>query len=72
MQAKTLILSLSWADDRVVLERMRDLYKGRLSGLSTAEAVRNSSLRMLQARRRAGRSTHPFFWGAFVASGDWR
>ena len=27
---------------------------------------------MLAHRRATGQSTHPFFWGAFVAAGDWR
>jgi CHAT domain-containing protein len=27
---------------------------------------------ILEARRKAGRSTRPFFWGGFVATGSWR
>jgi len=27
---------------------------------------------MLSARRANGESTHPYYWAAFVASGDWR
>ena len=41
-------------------------------GMGTAEAVREASLKVLERRRRRGRSTHPFYWGAFVAAGDWR
>jgi CHAT domain-containing protein len=40
--------------------------------LDTAEAVREASLKVLRGRRRAGQSTHPFYWGAFVAAGDWK
>ena len=38
----------------------------------TAESVRRADRSVLEARRASGRSTHPFFWGAFVAAGDWR
>jgi len=39
--------------------------------METAAAVREASLRVLRRRREAGESTHPFYWGAFVAAGDW-
>jgi CHAT domain-containing protein len=40
--------------------------------LSTADSVRRASLTVLNERREAGESTHPFYWAAFVAAGDWR
>jgi CHAT domain-containing protein len=52
---------------------MRALYEGRLSRqLNTADAVREASLTVLRTRRARGQSTHPFYWAAFVAAGDWR
>ncbi len=69
---RTLITSLWKVDDESTTEWMRDLYEGRLNGMTTAESVRHASLVMLEARRSAGRSTNPFFWGAFAAAGDWR
>jgi CHAT domain-containing protein len=49
------------------------LYEGRLKKkLTTADAVQRASLTVLQARRAAGESTHPFYWAAFVGAGDWR
>jgi len=52
---------------------MKALYQGRLEhGLDTADAVRRASLSVLHERRAAGESTHPFYWAAFVAAGDWR
>ena len=69
---RTLIMSLWRVEDEAAREWMRELYGGRLSGLSTAESVRQASLRILDARRKAGDSTHPFSWGAFVTTGDWR
>jgi CHAT domain-containing protein len=52
---------------------MRALYEGRLNKqLSTADAVREASLTVLRERRARHLSTHPFYWAAFVAAGDWR
>ena len=40
--------------------------------LDTPDSVRAASLRLLGDRRAHGESTHPFYWAAFVAAGDWR
>lgn len=69
---RTLITSLWKVEDDVTREWMRHLYEGRLRDLSTSEAVRDASVAVLNARRAKGLSTDPFFWGAFVAAGDWR
>jgi CHAT domain-containing protein/Tfp pilus assembly protein PilF len=69
----TLIMSLWAVHDEPTREWMRELYAARLEhGLSTPDAMRRASLRVLERRRDAGRSTHPFYWGAFVAAGGWR
>lgn len=70
--AGTLIISLWGVEDRATADWMRELYAGRIAGLSTADAVRRASLAILSRRRDAGLGTHPFYWGAFVASGKWR
>jgi len=71
--ARTVIMSLWSVDDAATRTWMRALYEGRLNkGLNTADAVRSASLTVLQARRARGQSTHPFYWAAFVAAGDWR
>jgi CHAT domain-containing protein/tetratricopeptide (TPR) repeat protein len=70
--AATVIMSLWKVEDTSTREWMRALYEGRLQGMSTIEAVRHASKSLLDSRRARGRSTHPFFWGAFVATGDWR
>jgi CHAT domain-containing protein len=71
--AHTIIMSLWSVADQSTRNWMRALYEGRLERhLSTADAVHDASLRMLQSRRAAGQSTHPFFWAAFVAAGDWK
>ena len=70
--ASTLIMSLWEVKDEAAREWMQALYRARLGGVSTADAVRSAHLSTLEARRRQGRSTHPYYWGPFVAVGDWR
>lgn len=70
---RTIIMSLWSVEDQSARAWMRSLYDGRWrKGLSTADAVQQASLRLLQERRAHGQSTHPFYWAAFVAAGDWR
>jgi CHAT domain-containing protein/predicted negative regulator of RcsB-dependent stress response len=71
--ARTVIMSLWSVDDEATRVWMRALYNGRLARrLDTADAVREASLSVLRQRRAAHQSTHPFYWAAFVAAGDWR
>jgi CHAT domain-containing protein/tetratricopeptide (TPR) repeat protein len=70
--ARTVIMSLWSVDDQATRQWMRALYYERLKkGLDTADAVREASLTVLKERRAKGLSTHPFYWAAFVAAGDW-
>jgi CHAT domain-containing protein len=71
--ARTVIMSLWPVEDETTRAWMRALYEARFTrGLGTAESVRQASLDLLRRRREAGQSTHPFYWGAFVAAGDWK
>lgn len=71
--ARTVIMSLWAVKDEAAHAWMRALYDARLAnGHDASGAVREASLQVLRARRTGGSSTHPFFWGAFVATGDWR
>jgi CHAT domain-containing protein len=71
--ARTVIMSLWPVDDEDALRWMTSVYQRRFQrGAGTMEAVRGSSLEQLRRRRRAGLSTHPFYWAAFIAAGDWR
>jgi CHAT domain-containing protein/tetratricopeptide (TPR) repeat protein len=70
---RTVIMSLWPVDDQATRVWMRALYQGRLQQrLTTAEAMHNASLSVLRNRRANHQSTHPFYWAAFVAAGDWR
>ena len=47
------------------------LYAARSGGASSAAvALQSPSRTVLTARRKEGRSTHPFYWAAFSASGE--
>jgi len=70
---RSLIMSLWSVEDESAREWMKALYEAHLiQGKGTAESVRDASLAVLSDRRAKGLSTHPFYWGAFVAAGDWR
>ena len=68
--ARTLVMSLWPVTDHDAREWIVDLYRARLAGRSTAEAIRIAHRAVLEARRAAKVSTHPFFWGAFLAAGN--
>jgi CHAT domain-containing protein len=68
----TLVMSLWDVEDVATLRWMERLYRARLDGATTVDAVRSASMEVLEERRSSGKSTHPFYWGAFVAVGDWR
>jgi CHAT domain-containing protein len=71
--ARTVIMSLWSVEDESTSRWMREFYDARLSDdLSTAEAAREASLSVLRARRARGQKDGPLYWGAFVATGDWR
>ena len=69
----TVIMSLWSVEDEATRVWMKALYEGRLKRqLSTADAVHDASVMVLRQRRAKGLSTHPFYWGSFVAAGDWK
>jgi CHAT domain-containing protein len=71
--ARTVIMSLWPVDDEDTRRWMTGVYERRFAaGAATTEAVRESTLEQLRRRRRTGSSTHPFYWAAFIAAGDWR
>lgn len=71
--ARTVITSLWNVEDESARQWMYELYRQHWEkGRPTAEAVREASLVLLKKRRDEGSSLHPFYWGGFVATGDWR
>ncbi len=69
--ARTVISSIWSVDDAATRAWMQQLYRARFEeGADAAEAVRAASLASLRNRRARGLSDHPFYWAAFVATGD--
>ncbi|MGD0941736.1 MAG: CHAT domain-containing tetratricopeptide repeat protein [Terracidiphilus sp.] len=70
--ARTVVMTLWPVEDDSARQFMHELYAQRL-GLhaSTANSVWNTERKLLLARRAAGKSTHPWYWAGFVASGAW-
>ena len=70
--AKTVIMSLWPVEDKTTEQWMGTLYREHfLNGKDTAKSVRAATLQILRQRRAKHQSTHPFYWGAFIAAGDW-
>jgi CHAT domain-containing protein/tetratricopeptide (TPR) repeat protein len=70
--ARTVIMSLWSVEDIATRRWMASLYDARLrKNLGTAESVREANIAILRDRRARGLSTHPFYWAAFIAAGDW-
>jgi CHAT domain-containing protein/tetratricopeptide (TPR) repeat protein len=70
--AGTLVISLWATEDQATSDYMKQLYRERLAGAAWPEALRHASLSLIAARRAAGLSNDPYYWGAFVAAGDWK
>jgi CHAT domain-containing protein len=70
--ARTVVTTLSQVADSRTTSLMLDLYKRRLSGQSTVDAVRMVQLERLREQRRRYNRVHPSLWGGIIAEGDWR
>ena len=66
--ARTVIASQWAVEDESAREWMTALYAAPAG--SAAEALQSASRQILEQRRREQRSTHPFYWAAFSASGE--
>ena len=65
------VLSLWQILDEATSELMVSYYKRLLAGEGRSEALRQTQLEMLRSENRDGHS-HPYYWAAFIQSGDWR
>lgn len=66
--ARQVVSSLWPVDDAATQQWMLRFYQARLQR-GVVQAVRTASAAELRARRASSQSTHPFYWGGFVASG---
>ncbi len=69
--AHTVITALWRIDDRATRDLMSSLYRNRLQGRSTVDALRAAQLDRLHRERRRNR-VHPASWGGIITEGDWR
>jgi CHAT domain-containing protein len=67
--ARAVIASRWPVGDESTREWMEPLYAARARGEGAGAAVGTACRTVLAARRANGRSTHPFYWAAFDASG---
>ncbi|MGD0631690.1 MAG: CHAT domain-containing tetratricopeptide repeat protein [Terracidiphilus sp.] len=71
--AKTVVMTLWPVDDAIARRFMRSLYAERFARQRTsADAAWLATRSLLAERRAAGKSTHPWYWAGFVASGAWQ
>ncbi len=69
----TVIMSLWDVDDEATRRWMQQLYLGRFERKeTTVDSMWEASREVLEWCRESLGTDHPFFWGAFVAAGDWR
>jgi CHAT domain-containing protein len=69
---RTVVMSLWNVEDESARRWMTALYDGLLKQhVGTSRALQAASRQILAERRRRGESTHPYYWGGTVASGDW-
>ena len=66
--ARSQVISLWFVDDEGTKDWMVDYYQRLKQGVGRSAAVRQVQLQMLQDSR----YQHPYYWAAFIHSGDWR
>jgi len=68
--ARTVVSTLWKIPDQTTSEMMGELYSD--PGRPAAEALRAIQIDRIRTLRASGQSDHPYSWGAFMATGDWR
>ena len=70
--ARSVLMALWRIGDRTTADLMERIYRHRLAGASTIDAVRLAELERLREERSRRNRIHPARWGGIVAEGDWR
>jgi CHAT domain-containing protein len=68
--ARTVISALWPIDDKATAEFMSQLFSAQDETLP--QTMQRIARKRLSSLRAQGKSDHPFFWAAFVATGDWK
>ncbi len=67
------VLATQWSiPDRETSSLMSEFFSQLAAGHDKAAALRNAQVAMIEARRKAGATTHPVLWAAFILSGQWQ
>jgi CHAT domain-containing protein len=71
--ARTVVMSLWQVDDAATADLMQTLYRARFVEHHDVPAAMTVAMRsVLEARRAAGQSDHPYYWAAFIGEGGWK
>lgn len=71
--ARTVVMSLWQVDDAATADLMQSLYRARFVDHDDVPASMALAMQsVLNARRAAGQSDHPYYWAAFIGEGGWR
>lgn len=70
--AGTVVMTLWRIDDTGMQELMEQIYRHRLGGSPTVDAIRQAQLERLRDKRRRLNRIHPILWAGIIAQGDWR
>jgi CHAT domain-containing protein/Tfp pilus assembly protein PilF len=68
--SETQVMSLWKVDDAATRDLMSEYYTRLQRNEGRTEAMRQAQLRMLQGKTQD--RAHPYYWAAFISSGDWR
>ncbi len=68
--ARTVVSALWKIDDESTAEMMSQLFSSDSANLP--ERIRSLQLAQIAKQRTEKRPVHPYTWGAFIATGDWR
>jgi CHAT domain-containing protein len=67
--AETQLISLWQVDDLSTQSLMVSYYENLTAGMGRSEALREAQLALINSQ---SRYAHPFYWAAFVLTGDWK
>jgi CHAT domain-containing protein/tetratricopeptide (TPR) repeat protein len=69
---RTVVTTLWEIGDAQTRNLMSEIYRRRLEGATTVDAIRLAQLDRMRDQRRRLNRIHPVLWGGIVAEGDWR
>lgn len=67
------VLGTLWSiPDKETVAVMEGFFRRLADGQDKAAALRGAQVEVIQSRRKANGAAHPYYWAAFVLSGDWK